>query len=240
MMSSVGKSSEESREIQMNNRRVKAEVTKEYIEPHGLNSTFSNDFNVLFFGDAFVYDLNSEDTGSIGETAQEGLGVVNQDVDQEPVTSEQQNIAYGDDVTDPDLDPEQLVIEGDVTAGNEEAAVIKGVDFDMDASSFICTGGALATHGDEYNVSKQIEQVIEYEYDLIVEAGSDVGLALEDFERSLLSYLESELELSGCVVGRLLVEKISSLPKDNLNENGKYMFAFVSLERNDYTALVVN
>ena len=217
-------------------RRVKAEFTNEYNDPESLNSTFSNDFNVLFFGDAFVYDINFDDTGDIDKAPQEDFGAVensasdltaDQDAFQDPNTTAQNNIMDVEYVTDFDVQNENIGSAGNVTS-TEEAAVIKGVEFDIGTTSFLCSGGSISTHGDEYNDPKQIKQVIEYDYDLVISAGSDVGSALDYFESALLSYLVSELELSGCVVSKLLLEKISSMPDDTLNESGKHGLVLVS------------
>lgn len=202
----------------------------ESIESNGLNSTFSNDFNALLFGDAFTYDINEETVAEGNATNEESkYDITSQereeatDILTETTSATTQQDAEG---------AENSKVDQGETANKEEATFIQGVAFNIDTSSVICSAGNLATHGDEYESNlNQIEQVIEFGYDLTMNARSDVATVLADFESTLLSYIGSKLESSGCVLGRrqlqrratqdVVLKKISSLPDDVLNDRGK-------------------
>lgn len=202
----------------------------------GLNSTFSNDFNSLLFGDAFTYDINDDKDASEQVPADPALQV--DKTGEQTAAANEETVIEDGIVLIEDVPFEIEATEQVEETIEEEATAIKGVAFDVDTSSFICSAGNLATHGDEYKLDlNQVEQVIEFDYDLTLVAGSDFDLALLDFESSLLSYVGSELESSGCVLGRrqfqrrasqdVVLKKVSSLPEDALSKRGEHSLKYL-------------
>ena len=204
------------------------------------NSTLSNDFDGLFFGDdalyfgdAFTYDIN---TGESASSAIDSISVA--DVENtntivgsttvaSTVSADESNTLMVEDV------PFEMVSASNIAVPiNEEAIAAKVVTFDTDRTSFTCSAGDLATYGDEYNSdSTRIEQVIEFDYDLMLPPGSDLDIALVNFESAVLSFVGARLESTSCVLGErrlqssadqsIALEKMSSLPGDTLNKRGK-------------------
>jgi hypothetical protein len=221
---------------QINDRRTKAESA----EAVGANSTLSNDINMLLFGDVFTDGVNYEDTAGEQDAFD---GYIDSEIEQTPAANEgaEKDTAASDElqagvdsVSIEDVFLQDESAESNNSNDEDEATVIKGVAFNVDTTSVICSSGNLATHGDEFkSESSQIQQVIEFDYDLTLKSGSDFDATLKDFESSLLSYLGYALESSGCVLGRrqlqqqtaqsVVLQKISSTPEDSLNQRGKAM-----------------
>eukprot|EP00956_Cyclotella_meneghiniana_P017810 scaffold29316_cov66-Cyclotella_meneghiniana.AAC.3 len=220
-----------------------------------LNSTLSNDFDGLFFGDdalyfgdAFTYDMNTgESTSSVVDSTPESTVVdpINDDADVDiPIEADRDiaNTVVGSTTVASTVSADESDIEDipyevvsvpivDVPA-NDEGIAVKGVTFDTDRISFSCSAGDLTTHGDENNFdSNRIEQVIEFDYDLMLPLGSDLDIALDNFESAVLSFVGTRLESTACVLGErrlqssahqsIVLEKVSSLPEDALNKRGE-------------------
>jgi hypothetical protein len=219
--------------IHINDRKTKAEST----EAVGVNSTLSNDFNMMLFGDIFTYDVDYEETAGEQSNAQseidstlDQIAAANESAEQDAISDELQG--GEDSVFTEDVSFQVESVEPENANDGDEATVIKGVAFDIDTTSVICSSGNLATYGDEFEPeSNQKKQVIEFDYDLTLQYGSDFDATLKDFESSLLLYLGHVLEASGCVLGRrqlqrriaqsVVLQKVSSTPEDSLNQRGK-------------------
>ncbi|KAL3791874.1 hypothetical protein HJC23_010734 [Cyclotella cryptica] len=121
-------------------------------------------------------------------------------------------------------------VEDDV-AVDKNTSDIKGVPFEIDTTSYQCSRGDLLTDGDEFAASK-MEQVVQFDYDLTLEGGSNVDAVLANFEKVLLSFVGSQLMASDCVLGGrhllseahpdIVLQKISALPNDSIDTRGEH------------------
>jgi hypothetical protein len=120
-------------------------------------------------------------------------------------------------------------VEEDVAVDRGTTA-INGVPFEIDTTSYQCSRGDLLTDGDEFDASK-MEQIVQFDYDLTLEGGSDLDSVLANFEKMLLSFVGSQLMASDCILGTrhlqseanpdIVLQKISSFPKDSIDKRGK-------------------
>ena len=81
------------------------------------------------------------------------------------------------------------------------------------STTYRCFSNGATTNGDEYQgdeitiwvdetSSRRVEQIIEFDYDIVLTNGSNVTLELKGFQERLLNYVGSELMEFGCGVRR--------------------------------------
>jgi hypothetical protein len=193
---------------QIEERRIMAEPTDGeemgMLEVYGVNS---NDFDsTMFFGDTLSTEVPMNVTIEEGAATDESVAAETED--------------------SKDVVIEELAAENEPTPEvNDE--FIEEVASEIDTTSYVCSTDGSVANGDE-PCSPQTEHVVQFDYDLTLGAGADLDSELVNLQNTLLSYVGSELIASGCSFGvlneagqGLVVDELSSLPEDTLNERGE-------------------